>query len=224
MGGTFGRINGVIRNNLAAVTDTGTLLPLSADLDGWVRAITTTPAGSRLIVGGGFSHVNGQTHRAIVSLDSSTGAIRPWAATIPTCSEVTTLIHDSSRVYVGGEGTGGGCFDGFFASNPDTGREVWRDNCRGATQALVLLGGVLYVGSHAHNCGSVLCGGFGETSPRHLLAVNSADGCISSTWRPNTNGKPLGPYALATDGRRLFVGGDFTSVNNLAQQGFTRFG
>jgi hypothetical protein len=50
------------------------------------------------------------------------------------------------------------------------------------------------------------------------------DGRIDSTWRPNTNGNPLGPFALGTDGQRLGVGGDFTYVNNVAQQGFTQFG
>jgi hypothetical protein len=55
-----------------------------------------------------------------------------------------------------------------------------------------------------------------------LLAQNLTDGLLGP-WYPDTNGKPLGPEVFATEGRQLFVGGDFTTVNNKPQQGFTRF-
>lgn len=50
---------------------------------------------------------------------------------------------------------------------------------------------MLYKASHAHDCGR--SGGFGEIKP--------------------------GPFCFATDGTQLFVGGEFTPVNNKAQEG-----
>jgi len=57
----------------------------------------------------------------------------------------------------------------------------------------------------------------------HLVSENPATGAFQHFF-PNTNGNPLGPRALATDGVRLFVGGDFGSVNTREQQGLAKFG
>jgi hypothetical protein len=45
-----------------------------------------------------------------------------------------------------------------------------------------------------------------------------------STWFPDTGGNDLGPRSPGTDGVKLGVGGDFHSMNDKPQQGFTRFG
>jgi hypothetical protein len=230
--GTFGAINGQTRKNLGAVsaTGSGTPLPWAPTADLTVFRIASAPDGSRVFVGGYFNYVNGQYRRATASLYPTSGTNAPWAsykevpAKSSTCSSnIKTVAVDTSKAYFGAEGTGGGCFDGTFAARQSDGVKVWRDNCLGATQAVVVIGAWLYIGSHAHNC-STVPGGFGETSPHHLMRESTADGRIDSTWFPNTNGKPLGPRALATDGARLAVGGDFTSVNGKPQQGFTRFG
>src|SRR5207245_963953 len=67
---------------------------------------------------------------------------------------------------------------------------------------------------------------FPEVPPgesHHLNAESLADGHMGDYF-PNTNGNPLGPRYLATDGTQLFLGGDFTTVNKVAQQGLARFG
>jgi hypothetical protein len=231
IGGSFGYLNGVARTRLGAVDKAGVLDPTwKPTADATVFAMAMAPDGSRVFIGGYFTYVNGQYRRATASLYPTNGANAPWASSnqVPpktsTCdSNIKTVAVDASKVYFGAEGTGGGCFDGTFAARQSDGALVWRDNCLGATQAVVVIGSWLYVGSHAHNCSSVP-GGFGETSAHHLMREATADGRIDSTWFPNTNGNPLGPRAMATDGTRLAVGGDFTTVNGKAQQGFTKFG
>ena len=65
----------------------------------------------------------------------------------------------------------------------------------------------------------------------HLLDQSLADGTLGH-WTPNTNigfasqwqgVGSLGPHAMATDGSQLFLGGDFTTVNNKPQQGIAIF-
>ena len=227
LGGSFTLANAEPRSRLAAVSAAGELLAWTSNPDGAVRAMTMTPDGSRVIVGGSFSNVNGAARRAIVSLDAVSGEVRPWAGVIPSCSQVAGLTTAGDMVYGAAEGTGGGCFDGSFAADPMTGVERWRDLCLGATQSVAVVAGVVYKGSHAHDCGRSV-GGFPEVksvrtgASWHLLALNVSDGAIRA-WTPNTNGLPLGPRVLATDGAQLFVGGDFTTVNGRPQQGLTRF-
>ncbi|HZD37348.1 MAG TPA: fibronectin type III domain-containing protein [Actinomycetes bacterium] len=223
VGGTFGTAGGQPRTNVAAFNSSGGLLPFRATPDASVRALIVSADGSRIVIGGSFSHVNGVARHALAIL-STAGTVQPQQSVIPTCSQVTSFARTATAVFLGAEGTGGGCFDGTLALNPRTGAQLWRDNCLGATQAVQVIGTWLYVGSHAHNCSGVV-GGFGETSPpRHLMREAVSNGHIDSHWFPNTNGNPLGPRSLGSDGTRLGVGGDFTKVNNKLQQGFTQFG
>jgi Concanavalin A-like lectin/glucanases superfamily len=233
VGGTFSVINGQARKNLGAVSATGAGSPLpwapTADLT--VFRLAVAPDGSRVFAGGYFTNLNGVARRGTGSLDPGTGATLPWASAnvVPphssTCtSDIRDIRVDANNVYFAAEGNGGGCFDGTFAARQSDGALLWKNNCLGATQAIEIIGGFLYKGSHAHNCAAN--GDFPEQPSNvrwHLLAEYLNNGRIGP-WYPNTNGNPLGPRAFATDGTHLFVGGDFTYVNNKAQQGFTRFG
>lgn len=222
-------------------------------VDGVVDTVLIAPNTNDLIVGGNFDYVNGQPLRALGSLDMTTGANGPLDQLIHTCgkgcgtrSDIKALTTDGTNVYVAAEGTGGGWFDGTLAFNPVTGHQVWYDNCLGATQAIAIVGGVLYDGSHAHDCSAI--GGFGQTpitsgpasgsntgpaSWHHLMGEQISDGKLLD-WFPTTNpgalnsngGLPpntLGPRAMASDGTNLFVAGQFTQVNGVNQQGITRF-
>jgi Domain of unknown function (DUF5122) beta-propeller len=231
IGGQFATFNGVSKARLAAVNNTtGALTAWAAAADAPVTSVAVAPDGSRVFVGGYFSNLNGQPSRATGSLDPLTGSNEPWASanvvpprTTSCDSNIKDVAVDATNVYFAAEGNGGGCFDGTFAARQSDGALVWRNNCLGATQAVEVVGGMLYKGSHAHNCSAN--GDFPETGTnlsRHLLVENLTTGRIGP-WFPNTNGQPLGPRTMATDGTQLWVGGDFTSVNNQPQQGITRF-
>ena len=231
VGGNFTTMNGTARTRLGAVTtNNGALLPWAPTADNTVYKLAVAPNGTRVFVGGYFSTLNNQSRRATGSLNPVTGANETWlsANVVPpktsTCnSNIKDVVVDQSNVYFAAEGTGGGCFDGTFAARQSDGGLIWKNNCLGATQSVEVIGQFLYKGSHAHNCSA--SGGFPEVpdgQSRHLLAQRLGDGSLGP-WYPNTSGNPLGPRAMATDGRQLFVGGDFLSVNNQPQQGFARF-
>src|SRR6266508_349001 len=208
VGGNFNFVNSTVaRKNLAAFTTAGAVLPWAPTADLTVFRVAVPPSGSRVFVGGYFTVLNGIARRGTGSLDPSPGATLPWASAnvLPphsgTCtSDIKDMRVDDNNVYFAAEGTGGGCFDGTFAARQSDAALVCKTTCLGATPPIEIIRSFLYKGSHAHDCSSV------------------------GSWYPNTSGNPLGPRAFATDGTQLFVGGDFGTVNNKAQQGFTRFG
>jgi hypothetical protein len=243
LGGTISQVNGRRRTDVAEVTTAGRLTAWAPVLDGWVRALLISPDKTRIFLGGGFHHVNGTTYEGLGSVSTATGTNEPFRnGLIPTyhdgrVSQATSLATNGRWIFAGAEGTGTGAFDGTLAFRPDSGRLVWRNTCLGATQTVLYLHGVLYKGSHAHDCSS--SGGFGPIKPgwqpHHLLAENPVNGRLlpwGTSARsilqpiPDTNGGvrvELGPFAFATDGRQLFVGGDFTTVNAQPQEGLARF-
>jgi hypothetical protein len=235
VGGNFTKLDGQARTRAGAVAGSGALLPWAPDVNGTVTSVAVAPNDSRVLVGGYFTTFNGVTQQAIGSTNPATGASEPFAATIlpnvPGCfSDVKDIIISGRIAYIAAEGTGGGCFDGDFAARVRRGALIWQNDCLGATQALAILNGVLYKGSHAHDC-AYAPGGFPQVAApsgvgwvtHHLLDQSLTNGTLGH-WNPKTSGNPLGPRVMATDGTRLFVGGDFMSVNGRLQQGFARFG
>ena len=68
-------------------------------------------------------------------------------------SSVKDIVISGSTAYLAEEGNGGGCFDGDFAlSLGSTDSLLWQNDCLGATQALAVVNGFLFKGSHAHDC------------------------------------------------------------------------
>ncbi len=238
VGGTFTSIGGTARANVARVSgSTGAVDGWNAVVDGPVDALATV--ADHVWIGGNFNTVNGAPRRALAHTDNASGRTTyPSAAVIPAGvrSDVKTIVVSGGTVYIGAEGTGTGVFDGTAALNGISGAQVWRTNCLGATQALAVIGDVLYDGSHAHDCGAANAfGQFGAVDWRawhHLMGLRTANGNVLD-WFPVTNSGPrlnsppaaneLGPRALTTDGTTLYVGGQFSRVNGAPQQGLTRF-
>jgi hypothetical protein len=240
IGGDFSTVNGVARSRIAALDPaTGALrAAFTATADGRVYAIEASTAANRVLIGGAFDNVNGVLQGGIASLDPTTGALMPWAATGISprpaqggCSSVVKdILISGTTAYVTSEGTEPGCWEGAYQANLSDGTLIWNQQCLGGSQGIELIAGWIYRASHMHDCGRNP-GGF--VGPRRgadfvwyrLVAHNASTGEFGH-WTPNTNGagvEHVGPHVLATDGTQIFVGGDFTTVNNAAQQGITRF-
>ncbi|MDP9417442.1 MAG: DNRLRE domain-containing protein [Actinomycetota bacterium] len=233
--GGFGTVKSVARARAAAVTAVGTaapgtLLDWAPTFDKEVRALTIKPDGTVVVVGGDFDTVNGAGSHALAVVDATSGAnVRTFPGFIPAASVVKALTADASGFYTGNEGTGFQVFDGRLAVDWSTYQQRWRDTCLGATQSVALYKGVLYSGSHAHDCSTM--NEFPDGPRNHLLA-QSVDNPTLLPWFPNTNGgigEALGPRELvvaqaASGADYLWVVGEFTTVSGRRQQGITRFG
>jgi hypothetical protein len=86
----------------------------------------------------------------------------------------------------------------------------WRPN--GVGRAVLLVGNTVYVGG---DFGTVRNpGGTASVTRRNLAAFDATTGALLTTFRADTDGVVR---ALATDGVRLYVGGQFTHVNGTAR-------
>jgi large repetitive protein len=160
-------------------------------------------------------------------------AVPPGVVTDPVngcSSDVKDVVISAGYAYLANEGTGVGCFDGTWAVSLRDGSLKWVNRCLGATQAVAVVGSFLYKGSHEHNCREDNLNGdpnaFGQllkSQSRHVSSEFLSNGFIGP-WNPDMNAGPnLGPRTMATDGQQLYVGGDFTKVNGVGQQGVARF-
>ncbi|WP_164737337.1 LamG-like jellyroll fold domain-containing protein, partial [Georgenia sp. SYP-B2076] len=228
--GEFRTVGGQVRERFAAFdARTGALLPWTANADAFGKAVAVSADRSVVLIGGDFFTVNGQDSHSIAAVDAVTGQnVRNYPrGFIPDTSTTQTITADATSFYVGNEGTGGGVFDGSLAINYSDLNQRWRNNCLGATQALVVDEGTLYAANHHHDCSSM---GWFPDGRRIYLTAQRTDNAEMLAWRPELNdgnGEGIGPRALtvarAGGQKVLWVGGEFTRTNGAPQQGLTRF-
>ncbi|MGW9627797.1 fibronectin type III domain-containing protein [Microbacterium sp. NPDC055521] len=249
-GGLFTSVGSMTRRGFAAFNATsGALLDWTANAVrtrtnlppevGQARAVLASPDGSKVVVGGDMFEINGVYSHSIAMVTGATGAngaggdvIRTYpAGFIPDTSVTKTIVDGADgRFYIGNEGTGGGVFDGKAAFSWDTGDQIWRDNCLGAVQDLLVRGGTIYSASHHHDCASI--DAFPDGIRRYFNAQKT-DTMEFLGWMPLGNdgiGEGIGPRGLTvvtgrTTGKEyMWSGGEFTRINGHEQQGLTRFG
>ncbi|WP_024285418.1 PKD domain-containing protein [Cellulomonas sp. KRMCY2] len=141
-----------------------------------------------------------------------------------------------------------GTLEGIFAADWDTGEIAWVLDCHGDTYDVFPQGDVIYSASHHHYCGNVRS--HAQTEPdwtfyranavtkavtqtvqrEHLGYTNFAGqpGPSVLNWRPRLDvgtftGQTQGPWSVTGDERYIVMGGEFPTVNNVAQQGLVRF-
>ncbi|GHD45404.1 hypothetical protein GCM10008097_14640 [Mycetocola manganoxydans] len=230
--GEFQSVAGQQRLRFAALNaTTGALLPWVANADRIGRAVAVSPDGSRVAIGGDFFAVNGQASHSIAVVNGSSGAnVRNYPVGFIHQNSVTKGLHSSGNTFYGAnEGSGGGVFDGRFAIDWTTLEQKWRDNCLGATQAVLEYQGTLYSANHAHDCSS---NGAFQDGRRSFFIAQRTDNAAILGWNPLGNdgtGEGIGPRALtvatgtSTGRPYLWAGGEFTLINGTGQQGLTRF-
>ena len=219
-GGFFTTANGTARSYLAAFSQsTGALNATwkpTTNLE--VKGLVVTTDGSRVVVGGDFTQLNGAAKSHLGAVNATTGATAAWAD--PESYQVIDMDVDANGVYVAGGGAGGN----FARFDPATGQMLWQGGTNGNIQAIAVLDGEVYVGGHyTEYCGAQRGGDTCPTTVARskLLAVSVSDGSLES-WNPDAN-SVLGIFALDGAGTTLAAGGDFTKVSGNDQQGFAEF-
>jgi hypothetical protein len=206
--GKVTKVGGVVHRGIGALNaTTGAPDPaftFSADNDVLGLALT----GSRLILSGSFSTINGQPRTNLAMIDLSTGTLTGWAPDklCSNCDQEFDVQTDGVNAYVAGSGNAGG------AVSLATGQQVWpiiRGN--GDFQAIALPGdGEVYFGGHF---------GLGVWSElnwqklvpaKGLVAVFTATGQIDPSWTPMLVKSYPGVWAMTATPGKLWVGGDFT--------------
>ena len=208
-GGSFGGVGNQSRSSLAAFNAAdGALLDWApiATLDGGVgevRALALKPDGTKVVVGGSFTSLNGsdpedetQSGYGLGMVDAVTGVSQPFAvgtevrdATID--GAITTLSADDEYVYGGGYtfGRSGGTLEGVFSAGWDAGEIHWINDCHGDVYSVHAQGDVIYAASHTHYCENIAGlrqgdGDVGDYPYFRALAFGRED-VGDVTWEPD---------------------------------------
>ncbi|HEY3438539.1 MAG TPA: LamG-like jellyroll fold domain-containing protein [Actinotalea sp.] len=235
--------NGATLPMTTSITD-GTVQGLAVSPDGGSLVIS----GSFTSVNGSSNPGYG-----LARVDTSTGANQPLPVNEqvrnggPQAS-MLQLESDSTQFYGTGFHFGsGGNVEGAFAADWATGTLQWIEDCHGDTYSAYPAGGAVYEASHKHYCGN--SGGFPQTDPwtyHRATAVGNAATRINTPdiygypdhagqpsptflgWYPDLNygtytGKSQGPWTVNGNADYVLMGGEFTTVNGVGQQGLVRF-
>ncbi|WP_412737955.1 PQQ-binding-like beta-propeller repeat protein [Krasilnikovia sp. MM14-A1259] len=225
LGGTFSAVDGQSRGRLAAFNLTTGALDAGwrPNVDDQVEAITA--AGTRVYVGGRFHRVNGATgYDRLVALDPTSASIVTGFRPHPPV--ITYGIAVSSTGVFTAHGGQGGTVNAYTTS----GAKRWTATFDGDGQAVVLLGGAVYVGGHFdHACrtsrtgpqGTCLDGSMDRIK---LAALSPSDGHLLA-WTANANGiEGVLTMAGSAGLGALAAGGAFTTINGANQKRLAQFG
>lgn len=174
--------------------------------NGAVDAISV--ANGTVCFGGRFVSAGGIVRNGLAALDATTGAVRPWAPA--TRFPVSSLASDGRRLFAGGaEELRVAAFDlatGALLKWTSPGLRCPDAEGLCVVDALAVSGRTLFVG------GEFTLRGRGG---RGLVAVDALTGQVRP-WNLSARGTnvPLYPEidALVVSGRKLWVGGDFSSI------------
>lgn len=244
VGGDFTTIKGVAKQRIARLNPTNgdVVAGFTANSDARIAESALSADGNYLLMGGENNTINNQIQGGIASLNPTTGAVRPWAATgiIPRvtggngCDSNTTDIRISGNVaYATSEAQRPGCWEGYYAANLSDGSLIYNEACLGGSTGLAIVGGWMYRSSHNHDCAKQPGGYVGPNNSNNFIwyrleAHRLSDGYLGH-WTPKMNGgspgtsTTVGPQVIATDGNQIYVGGDQSSLNGAGQQGLARF-
>ncbi len=189
--GSFTTVGGVARDGAASILLAGTKTtdfnPIVAGGD--PRTVVTSPDGSKVVLGGNFTTVNGTgtPGYGLAMVTSDTGASLPLPVNsivrdASTNASIMSLVATNDGFYGGGYtyNRTDGNLEGMFRSDWN-GNLVFLEDCHGDTYNVYPTDSVIYTAGHAHYCGNV--GGFLQPTNwnfwRGLAWSNSVDGTVS---------------------------------------------
>lgn len=200
LGGSFTRVNGNVRNHLAAVdARTGRLTGWKPSANGDVLTLEASSNGTVVYAGGEFTRVNGRPRGRLVALSRTTGTVRANWTPSASGGDVEALAFSGGRIYAGGEftrvdGRGRQRLAAVTTSGKLTG---WapRANARVRALALSPSGGRVFVGGAFTFVNGV--------SRPYLAALRAEGGGNVGGFRPGTLNGTV--YDLAVSSNRVYA-------------------
>jgi outer membrane protein assembly factor BamB len=202
--------NEVTRTDLLAYDiTTGQLLPFNHTLNGEGRAITATPDGSRIYVGGSFTTVDGVAHPRLAAFNTNDGSlVTSFSAGVN--NTVRAVTATNTAVYAGGAfsaASSGSARGRLVAFNSAGALLSWAPSADLTVSAMVM----------APDQTRVILGGSFDTingSTYHALAAADATtgaplpwGSQSDSYLIQDDGVNSGITGLSTNGSKVFVTG-----------------
>ena len=244
-GGEFSTINGTVRRLVAAIdtADRNLVTTFTTSITQYmndtcpprcppvVASLALSSNGNTLYIGGHFGLIDGQGPiNNAGSVDAQTGTVvGPWNPNVfhrnpgnpNQKNTVYAILPYQDHIYVCGDfafvgGIGAHNLASTFATDGSLDRG-FNGQDDGGTPACAIAGSLLYIGGHF-----LLVDG---VSRLHIAAIDLTTGALDP-WNPSAN-SDRGLHAFATFGSGqsfvLGVGGDFTKIGKVYQQGFAKF-
>lgn len=222
VGGTFTRMGGADRRNIArlATSGTGDADPLwNPGADGTVVALAVAQSG-RVYVGGSFSTIGNVQRARIARLEGGAAAVDPdWN---PSANGIvsTIVVAPDETVFAAGQFSSiGGQTRSRLAKLSATGEGVadplWNPSPNGAVRALAI-----------HGSSSLLVGGdfynIADTDQPYVASLSRTGSGWMNYWRPSVNaGGSIRAFLSEADGSSV-MGGMFSFVSSVQRLSFAR--
>ncbi|TGN02438.1 PQQ-binding-like beta-propeller repeat protein [Leptospira yasudae] len=214
-GGFFNQVNGIPRNNLAAVEElSGIVKDWKAGTNSVVNVIKIV--NDNLYIGGQFSQLNESFRSNLGAVDLSTGQIIDWSPTVTggqPYTEVKALETIDSDLYIGGHfsDVSGNKRSNLAAINlydstvQDWNPNIWADPNSSSISSLKFYNSRLYVGGQFYSS---------DMTIQNLTAFSKLSSEPLRNWLPNPDG-PVDSISFSPDfPNDVFVSGQFWKTFN----------
>ena len=200
---------------LALDLETGQVIPGGALVAGYVAVSTPDGAGGWFL-GGTITGVNGVPRQGLAHILAD-GSLSTWAPSVN--GGVTSLAKVGSALFVGGSFTSiNGVGHPYLAAVDATSGDLltWGSGASNTVEALSVVGDTLFVGGWFRQIHGV--------SRSSLAALSVATGevlpwAVTFTGSPFAQGTP-NVTCIEQDGGRLYIGGDFNTIEGVATGSF----
>lgn len=207
IGGKFDAVNGVKVRNVAALnTSDGSIVntfkPTVGSLKNQVYSLLLSPDGSRLIVGGKFSKVEGATRKNLAAVNTADGSlVTTWSSSPNSNVRAMDLAPGNASIYIVG------AFDSVDGVSRESIARI--NTATGALDAWAVPGALIsgppMTGWSVESSTTTVYAGFGR-GPNWFGAYSATTG--NQVWKRGTSGNAQ-KVLLTADGTRLIVGGHF---------------
>ena len=218
VGGVFTSINGMERNNLAAIGTNGILQNWNPNVSiGYVNALAVKD--SIVYIGGEFSTIGGEKRNKLAAV-STDGVLQDWNPDAGMAGGVNALAIKDSIIYVGGlfNTIEGKIRNNLAAIGTDATLQSWNPDVSGGyfgstVRTLAIKDSTIYAGGDLISMVSMGRG-------RNNLAAIGTDGILQN-WNPSVNGSV---NTLAINGSIIYVGGNFNKIEKKRSIGLAAIG